>query len=165
MYSEKNTYDNIINRSLNRVRDDIDKREGSIIYDAISPIAVELAQAYILIDSLMDLVFVDTSVGEYLDKLCEQIGIHRKVATKAIRKGIFYDEKENKIDVEIGSIFSIDEINYSVIEKNDIGEFKLECTAAGKIGNQPLGILLPVEYNIKNLGIARITDILVPRRR
>lgn len=162
MYSEENTYDDIMNRSLERVRDDIDKREGSIIYDAISPIAVELAQAYILIDSLIDLVFVDTSAGEYLDRLVEQMGIRRNVATKAIRKGVFYDEEQNKMDVELGTIFSIDELHYIVTEKINTGEFKIECKTAGKIGNQPLGIMLPLEYNIKNLGLAKITDILIP---
>lgn len=162
MYSKENTYDDIMNRCLERVRDDIDKREGAVIYDAISPMAAELAKAYILIDSLIDLVFVDTSAGEYLDRLVEQMGIKRNEATKAVRKGVFYDEEQNKMDVEIGSIFSIDELHYVVIEKIDTGEFKIECKTAGKIGNQPLGIMLPLEYNIKNLGIARITDILIP---
>ena len=162
MYSEQNTFDDILNRSLQRVRNDIDKREGSIIYDASSPMAAELAQAYIDIDTLIDLVFIDTSVGEYLDKLTEQMGIKRSVATKAIRKGIFYNDEQEKMEIEIGTIFSIDNINYAVIEKIDIGEYKLECNTSGKIGNEPSGILLPIEYNIKNLGIAQITDILIP---
>ena len=121
MYSEQNTFDDILNRSLQRVRNDIDKREGSIIYDATSPMAAELAQAYIDIDTLIDLVFIDTSVGEYLDKLTEQMGIKRNVATKAIRKGTFYNDEQEKMDIEIGTIFSIDNINYTVIEKIDIG--------------------------------------------
>ena len=77
MYSEENTFDNIMTRALERVSDDIDKREGSVIYDALSPMAAELAQAYIVIDGIIDLVFPDTSVGEYLDRLIEQIGLER----------------------------------------------------------------------------------------
>lgn len=162
MYSEENTFDNIMTRALERVSDDIDKREGSVIYDALSPMAAELAQAYIVIDGIIDLVFPDTSVGEYLDRLVEQIGLERGKATKAIRKGVFYDEEQNKMNVDIGAVFGIDELYYTVIEQLSIGEYKLECNTPGKIGNNPLGVLLPIEYNIKNLGLAQITDILIP---
>lgn len=169
MYSEENTFEDIMNRALERVSDDTDKREGSVIYDALSPIAAELAQAYIVIDGIIDLVFPDTSVDEFLDRLVEQMGLSRNPATKAIRKGIFYDEDQNKMSIDIGTKFSIDELEYIVIEeikdyngKTVLGEYKLECSTAGTIGNQPLGILLPLEYNIKNLGIAQLTDILIP---
>lgn len=162
MYSEENTFEDIMNRSLDKIPDDIDKREGSVIYDALSPMAAELAQAYIIIDCIIDLVFPDTAVDEYLDRLVEQMGLKRNSATKAIRKAIFYDEEQNKIDVEIDTKFSIDELEYIVIEKIDIGEYKIECTTPGTVGNGPLGILLPVDYNIRNLGLAQITDILIP---
>ena len=162
MYSEENTFDKIMNRALERVSDDVDKREGSVIYDALSPMAAELAQAYIVIDGIIDLVFPDTSVGEYLDRLVEQIGLERGKATKAIRKGVFYDEEQNKMNVDIGTVFGIDELYYTVIEQLSTGEYKLECNTPGKIGNNPLGVLLPIEYNIKNLGMAQITDILIP---
>ena len=32
---------------LARVSDDVDKREGSLIYTAVAPVCAELAQAYI----------------------------------------------------------------------------------------------------------------------
>ena len=43
---EEFTFDNIMNRLLDHVRDDVDKREGSIIYDALAPAALELEMAY-----------------------------------------------------------------------------------------------------------------------
>ena len=46
MFEEK-TYDNILDSLLSKVPADIDKREGSIIYDALAPVAAELTQAYI----------------------------------------------------------------------------------------------------------------------
>lgn len=162
MYSEENTFDDIMNRALERVDDNIDKREGSVIYDALSPIAAELAQAYIVIDGIIDLVFPDTSVSEFLDRLVEQMGLSRNPATKSIRKGVFYDEEQNKMSIDIGTKFSIDELEYIVTEEIEIGEYKLECSTPGTIGNEPQGILLPVEYNVKNLGIAQLTDILIP---
>lgn len=38
MYENK-TYENLLNGMLERVPDDIDKREGSIVYDALGPTA------------------------------------------------------------------------------------------------------------------------------
>ena len=66
------------------------------------------------------------------------------------------------MNVDIGAVFGIDELYYTVIEQLSTGEYKLECNTPGKIGNNPLGVLLPIEYNIKNLGMAQITDILIP---
>ena len=40
-------YDTILQRMLDNVSSKVDKREGSIIYDAIAPCAAELAQMYI----------------------------------------------------------------------------------------------------------------------
>ena len=36
---EKMTYESILQKMLNMVSDDVDKREGSIIYDALAPAA------------------------------------------------------------------------------------------------------------------------------
>lgn len=162
MYSEKNTFEDIMARSLERISDDIDKREGSVIYDALSPVAAELAQIYIVLDDLIDLVYPDTAIDTYLDRLVEQMGMKRNEATKAIRKGIFWNENNELMDIDLETRFSIDELEYIVIEKIAKGEYQLECTTSGTVGNIPTGILLPVEYNIKNLGLAQLTDILVP---
>lgn len=44
MYEEQ-TFEAIIKRMLDRVSGDVDKREGSVIYDALAPIAFSLAEA------------------------------------------------------------------------------------------------------------------------
>ena len=49
-YSDEMTFDYIMNRMLESVPDTVDKREGSIIYDALSPAAAELAKAYMELD-------------------------------------------------------------------------------------------------------------------
>ena len=53
-YSDEMTFDYIMNRMLESVPDTVDKREGSIIYDALSPAAAELAKAYMELDVVMD---------------------------------------------------------------------------------------------------------------
>ena len=58
MYEDM-TFENIMDRCLDRVSSSIDKREGSVVYDAIAPAAAELAIMYIELASLMDRAFPD----------------------------------------------------------------------------------------------------------
>ncbi|HCU3121441.1 TPA: phage tail protein, partial [Clostridioides difficile] len=46
------TFENIIKRMLDSVPDTFDKREGSIIYNALAPVAIELTETYIAMDEL-----------------------------------------------------------------------------------------------------------------
>ena len=48
---EDMTYEVILKRMLDRVKNSIDKREGSIIYDALAPAAVELSIMYDELDT------------------------------------------------------------------------------------------------------------------
>ena len=66
---ENMTYDNILADMLSRVTSDIDKREGSVIYDALAPCAYQLTQTYYHLNNFIDLVSGDTAVGEYLDRV------------------------------------------------------------------------------------------------
>lgn len=154
-------YEIILERMLNKVSSQVDKREGSIIYDALAPAAAELAQMYIALKYNIDLVFVDTSFGEYLERLTDQIGIKRKNATYAIKKGSFYDENNELMDIEIGERFSIENLIYKAIEKIEKGIYKMECETAGTIGNSMTGRLIPVNY-IKKLAKAELSDVFVP---
>ena len=71
---------------LNRVSDDVDKREGSIIYDALAPAAYFLADQYFQLENFIDLLLPDTALGEYLDRAVSGYGVTRKEASAAIRK-------------------------------------------------------------------------------
>ena len=44
---EENDFDMLMERMLENVSDELDKREGSVIYDAIAPAALELANMYV----------------------------------------------------------------------------------------------------------------------
>ncbi|NNG67352.1 baseplate J/gp47 family protein [Caldanaerobacter subterraneus] len=70
-------------RLLSKVSYDIDKSEGSFIYDALAPVALELAQAYAELDRILQIVFAQTSYGEWLEKRAAEFGIYRKAGTKA----------------------------------------------------------------------------------
>lgn len=158
---EEYTFEYILNKMLDNISDDIDKREGSVIYNAIAPCAMELSEMYKKLNSTINSVFIDTAGAQYLDNLTKQFGIERNPATHAIKKGIFYDNNNQLIDVEIGKRFSINTIIYSVYEKISAGIYQMQCETAGEIGNMQSGNLLPIDY-IENLAIAELTDILIP---
>ena len=61
-------YEDILQRMLDRVPDSIDKRQGSIIYDALAPAAAELTQAYIYVDFVVAKLDVENLEGDELDR-------------------------------------------------------------------------------------------------
>lgn len=154
-------YEVTLNRMLDKIPDTLDKREGSIIYDALAPAAAEIAQMYIVLKNNIDLVFADTAVEEYLDRLANQIGLTREKATKAVKQGNFYDKNENPMDVAIGSRFTCGNLYWNVTEKISEGTYQVTCETDGVDGNNVTGILVPVDY-IDGLATATLTTLLIP---
>lgn len=132
MYEDM-TYENILQGMLNRVPDDIDKREGSVIYDALAPAAYFLADQYFQLGNFVDLVFPDTALGEYLDRTVSAYGIARKPATAAVRKMITSGA------VEIGTRWGINSLVYMVNKALTETEYAVICETNGTIGNQYSG--------------------------
>lgn len=149
------SYEDLLNRTLGRVSSDVDKSEGSLIYDAIAPCVAELYEAYLYIDELEKRVFADTAYGEYLDRRCAERGIYRKQATHAMRKAIF------NVDVPIGSRWAKEELVYTVTEKLAYGEFLLRCGEAGSIGNRYSGDLINMDA-VEGVESATLTSVIVP---
>lgn len=149
---ENMTYENILSDMLSRVPSDADKREGSVIYDALAPAAYKLAEAYFMLDVFIDLVNGDTAVGEFLDRVVEDYGITRKPATYAIRK------IETTGAVDIGSRWGINNLVYTVTASLSENVYSATCNETGDIGNQYNGAL----DNIDNVpGVtATLTDII-----
>lgn len=161
MFEKKYSYEEILPRMLEQVPEPLDKREGSVIFNALAPVAAELAQMYIELDGVVNLAFIDTSVDEYLDKLVGQMGIVRREATKAIKKAEFYNNENELMDIEIGKRFGIGELIYVVKNRISQGVYQVECETNGIAGNAPIGILIPVD-NIEGLGVAKIAETLIP---
>lgn len=157
MYEEV-TYEDIMDRMLERVPDEFDKREGSVIYDALAPAAVELVQMYIELDAILQVTFADTSMGEYLERRCGERGITRTPATQSILKGEFTPAS---IFIPIGTRFSCEDLNYEVIQKLEDGAYEMKCETEGAVGNTIFGQMIPVEY-IEGLETAYLTELLIP---
>lgn len=158
---EHMTYDFILKRMLSRVPDTIDKREGSVIYDACSPAAAELAQMYIELDVNYKLSFADTASGEYLSRKTAEFGVNRAGATLAERKGLFYNSANVLMDVPLGSRYAIGKLTYVAKKRINTGIYSLTCESSGTIGNQQFGNLLPIDY-VAGLVRAELADVLVP---
>ncbi|MFD0712854.1 baseplate J/gp47 family protein [Paenibacillus sp. GCM10027626] len=158
---EHQTYETILQRMLNRVPDNVDKREGAIIYDALAPAAMEMAIMYAALDTDLSLSFADTATGEYLSRRTAEFGINRHSATKARRLGRFYNSGGEFVAIPTGSRFGIEGVVYTALAKQSAGNYVLECEAPGEIGNQKSGDLLPVDY-VTGLARAELADVLVP---
>lgn len=151
---ENMTFEAILKSMLLRVPDSMDKREGSVIYDALAPVAIEIRNMYIDLDNILNQTFADTAAKKYLMRRCKERGIEIEPATYAIRQGEF------NIDVPIGSRFSLNVLNYVVTEKISDGIFKLQCETLGTAGNKETGAMIPIDY-IEGLEYARLTDVIV----
>jgi len=151
---ENMTFENILNDMLERIPNDIDKRPGSVIYDALAPAAYKLAEAYFLLRNYVDLFFADTAVGEYLSRRAAELGVMRRQTTKAIRKIVTTGP------VDIGTRWGLEDTTYVIIEKVTDTEYKAECEQYGTIGNAYSG---PLD-NIDNISgvTAELIDILIP---
>lgn len=155
---EHMTFENIMEDMLSRVPSTMDKREGSVIWDALAPVAVELTNVYIAITKVLNETFADTASLYYLAKRAAERGISQKLASKAVLQGEF---TPTTLEIPVGSKFSCDSLNYVVTEKVSDGVYKMMCETAGTEGNAHFGILIPVDY-ISGLQTAELTELLIP---
>ncbi len=155
---EKITYEKILERMLKKVPNSLDKREGSIIYDALAPAAIELQLMYIELDTVLEESFADTSSREYLIKRTKERGITPYPSTHALLKGEF---TPTGLEIPIGARFNLEDLNYRVTEKICDGVYKVVCEEAGIKGNQYFGDMIPMDY-INGLETAQLTELLVP---
>ncbi len=158
---ENQSYEAILSRMLATVPNDIDKREGSIIYTALAPAAAELTQAYRILEGVLRLSFAGTSSGEWLEKRTAELGITREKATNALRAGVFVNAQNQPIDIPMNSRFSLDTLNYTVFERMEKGRYKMRCETPGSAGNRQFGLMLPIDY-VEGLAKAELAEVLIP---
>lgn len=154
---ENVTFERIMERLLERVPSSMDKREGSVIYDALAPAAVEVQNLYIELDTVLKETFADTASLYYLKKRAAERGIYQNMATNAILQAEFTPAS---LEIPIGSRFNCDKLNYVVTEKVSNGVYQMRCETAGTEGNMYSGTLIPIDY-IDGLETATLIEVLV----
>jgi len=163
---ERYDFDTILTAALERVPNDIDRREGSIIYDALAPAAMALAEFYLQLQQMYRATFISTAYDNYLDLRVAERGLLRFGATPALRRGYFADASGRPMTLALGTRFSsIDTTNVvtfrTVAAMEFPGEYQLECETPGTIGNLYYGDLLPISH-INYLATASLGEVLVP---
>ena len=165
MFEDK-TFENILSEMLSDVSSknpELDTREGSMIYTALAPIALELETAYRDMNAVLEETFIETASKDYLIKHGDQIGVDLNYATCGHFKGEF------NVDLPIGSRFNLDDFNYIVVDKlydkNEVNGvpyygFELVCETPGSEPNSYFGDLTPITH-VANLMYAKIIEVLV----
>jgi len=162
---EDMTYENILQRMITRVTDkypNLDIREGSILFNALAPAALELAILYTEIDNAIKESFVETATREYILRGCEQMGMDVSVfdASAGTFKGEF------AVEVPIGSRWNCDLFNYTVTEligtnANGRYEYKMLCESTGSGANNVTGTLTPITDSPEGLTFSEVTECLI----
>ena len=153
------SYEVLMEKKLAMIDDRRDKRQGSVIYDAMAPNAAETATFYSELEMLENRTFADTATGMDLTKRCEERGILRKAAVKATFYGTFTNKDGEIYALKSGERFFLEEYYYQVLFWEEDGKrYVLECETAGECGNSYLGTLLPVSH-LEGLAKATLTEL------
>lgn len=155
-----------LEKALARVPDGVDKREGSIIYDAIAPVAYSFAEMAMNMQQVVLNAYLQTANGLYLDYKAAERGTQREPATNARVTAEFTDNKGNPLTIDVEDRFSstgASPIFYTCSKVLPNGQAELTAESAGIEANGVLGQLLPVTP-FDNLGKAEIVEVTVPAR-
>lgn len=151
------TFERILQRMLDNAPDTVDKRIGSIMYDALAPAALEIAEAYIMARVILKQSFISTADREFLIEHAEDFSIRPKPATPAIV------EAEFNMQIPIGTRFNSGSLNFTVTDIIDKAShsYELTCETNGEAGNYCIGDIIPISQ-LASLEYARITKLITP---
>lgn len=172
-FLETYSYEYLLNFALSLVPDNLDKREGSIIYDALAPVCYLLAQQNIRLQAIYQNTFIAYAQGEALDLRSQEQGLSRYPATYAIKKVYAIGSDGLPTTIPLGSRFStISSGNsliytitavYTVEDVPQAGYYEATCETAGVVGNDYVGDLIMVT-NLNNVAQATMSDLITPAR-
>lgn len=155
--------DSILENMLDQVDEKYDKREGSPIWDATAPAAVQIGEFYGNLGMALDEVFADSASYYFLIKRAAERGLFPKQETQAICR---MEVSPADTNISIGDRFNLGDLNYTVtsICEDEKGAYKLTCEEPGSTANQQTGELIPIgtEDELNEMESAILTEILIP---
>lgn len=155
---ENMTYEVILRQMLDRVPQGLDKREGSLIYTALTAAAAEMQIMYIEFDTILSETFADTASRGNLIRRAAERGLQPKEATRAVLKAV---ATPDTAVLSIGDRFRLGLNNYVISSSMGGGVYQITCETAGTNGNHQFGRLIPV-LNIPGLADMEMTELLIP---
>ena len=157
-FADRN-YEALMRETLDLVSDIYDKRDGSMIYNAVAALMFELAMLYEgALPFVFNETFIDTASRDGLIKRASDRSLEPWPATKAVHYAIF---STNGADVPKKTRFSCEDLNYVVIPYPDTGDLTkdvdfgedgvlraqlVQCETAGTISNNYTGTMVPIEF-------------------
>ena len=165
MYEDK-TAQRVLEDMLKRVSDELDKREGSIIYDALAPVAWEIAKVYSELDNVLKETFVDTASLPNLIKRAYERGIEYMDSRKTLVAAQIEIANGDELQGNERFVVKGDENTafYYTNSKSEDGEYILECEKSGAFGNNYEGYSLIFDGRGITVISAKITRIVEPGR-
>lgn len=157
---ETETPNVILNRMLKRVSPNIDKRQGSVIYDTLMPLACELHYLYTACDYIIKQSMPSTQDRDNLILFADTFNLRPNEATYAEVEAELVTNPSSYV-VPNGTRFSGSDVNYVVISHKEKSTYYLRCETPGSIGNKYFGTIRPI-FNISQLISAKIVDVSLP---
>lgn len=157
---ENQTEQVIEKRMLDAMPKSVDKREGSIAYDATMPAAIEFMLLYSVVDYFLKNTFGDTADHEYLIERAKERGLSPYEATNAV---VTLECHPETCVLPIGSRYSVDTVNYRVTTRltADGNRYLAVCETAGTVGNKASGRAVPIQF-VRGLESAEIVNVERP---
>ena len=149
----------ILNRILGNVDPAYDKNNGSFFYDINAPISIELSSAYKLVETIIARRNVETSTGDDLTRVCDEMGITRHVATfssgSVVIKGIT-GAIINKGDLVASGLINFEIMTNATIPESGTITVAVQSKVLGAVGNVPVGAIKSFPRTLP--GITEVTN-------
>ena len=156
MFSNQ-TYEVIKQRILDNINIDIDKREGSFTSNMIAPIVEELAKAYINMDDILSLGFIEDNFDTFLDKRVGEFGIYRKEGVKAI--GEIKVEGQEGATITNGTLIKANDLYFTALNDIELPNENILYVEANEAGYK-YNLLANTEFELveKNDKVTRLVN-------
>lgn len=174
LYLLDQTEENIMNRMLNKVPSDIDKSEGSFIWDAQAPVAFMLSEAALWAQELLRRGFASTVASDHpdirsaeLDLRTAEHGITRREAVASSGSVVFTGKPGTSVPAgayvatpadEGSGESSVEYVTTSGVTLNDkgIGTAPIRAVTPGSSGNVPAGVIQLMMTSVS--GVTSVTN-------
>ena len=156
---ENETFEAISERIASRLKQDIDLYEGSLCYEMLAPVALELETIYRGFDTVNNALKITSADRDNLIELAKPYGLTPFEATHAVIEAQF--TLSEGYSAEIGQGFQVNGVFYTITSKEDDNKFLLTCNEAGTVGNISYGNLLPT-FSMNGFLTASVVRIVIP---
>lgn len=157
----EHTYTVIRKRILDNIESDIDKREGSVTSNLISPLAEEVAKSYLAISEILGVGFIEDTFNDYLEKRTSEFGIYRKAGVNAT--GVITVEGVKGVVIPVGTLVKINDLEFKILDEGEINksgslELSVIATNIGYKYNLEEGTALEFVENIKGVTSIKVKE-------